>query len=122
VCGNCGKHFGRKTTHGRVSWQCMTFQFEGKSACPAKQIPEPTLIALCCEVLELAEFDERVFAERIREMRVTAPNEVEFAFLDGHTETRVWKDRSRRESWTEEMKKAASQRSIQKWRDIHNEQ
>lgn len=57
VCGNCGKHFGRKTTHGRVSWICTTFQFEGKSACPAKQIPEPTLMAVCCDVLGIAEFD-----------------------------------------------------------------
>lgn len=111
VCGNCGKHFGRKTTHGRISWQCMTFQFEGKSACPAKQIPEPTLLAVCCQVLGINKFDERVFAAQIREIRVTAPNELEFAFSDGHTVTRVWKDRSRSESWTDEMKQAASERS-----------
>ena len=122
VCGNCGKRFGRKTTHGRISWQCMTFQFEGKSACPAKQIPEPALIALCCDVLEIEEFDERTFAKRISQMRVTGPNEIMFCFSDGHAETKEWKDRSRRESWTEEMKKAASQRSIEKWRELHNEQ
>ena len=100
----------------------MTFQFEGKSACPAKQIPEPTLIDLCCDVLEIKEFDERVFSDRVSQMRVTGPNEIMFCFSDGHTETLTWKDRSRRESWTEEMKKAASQRSIEKWREIHDEQ
>lgn len=121
TCANCGKHFGRKTTHGRISWQCMTFQFEGKSACPAKQIPEPTLIAVCCEVLGIAEFDERVFADCISDIRVTAPNELLFTFADGHTVTRVWKDRSRRESWTDDMKEAARQRSINKWRDMKNE-
>lgn len=122
VCWNCGKHFLRKTARGRISWQCTTFQFEGKSACPAKQIPEPTLIALCCETLGIAEFDERVFSRRIRELHVTALNEIEFCFSDGHTETKIWKDRSRRESWTEEMKEIARERSIQKWRDLHNEQ
>ena len=99
----------------------MTFQFEGKSACPAKQIPEPTLMAACCEVLGLAEFDERVFDERVSGIRVTAPNELLFTLADGRTETKVWKDRSRRESWTDEMKEAARQRSIKKWRDLKNE-
>ena len=122
MCESCGKHFGRKTTHGRVSWICMTFQFEGKSACPAKQIPEPTLMAVCCDVLGLEEFDERVFTERISGIRVTAPNELLFLLADGHTETRAWKDRSRRESWTDEMKEAARQRSAQKQRDLRNEQ
>ena len=122
VCGNCGKHFGRKTTHGRVSWICTTFQFVGKSACPAKQIPEPTLLAVCCDVLGIAEFDERVFTKRISGIRVTAPNELLFLLADGHTETRVWKDRSRRESWTDEMKEAARQRFAQKRRDLRNEQ
>lgn len=121
VCGNCGKHFGRKTTNGRISWQCTTFQFEGKSVCPAKQIPEPTLFAVCCDTLGIDTFDEKVFAEKIREIRVTAPNELVFSFIDGHTETRIWEDRSRRESWTDEMKEAARRRSIQKWRDSHNE-
>ena len=122
VCGNCGKHFRRKTTHGRVSWICTTFQFKGKSACPAKQIPEPTLMALCCDVLGIAEFDERVFTERISGIRVTAPNELLFFLADGHTETRVWKDRSRSDSWTDEMKEAARQRAAQKRRDFRNEQ
>ncbi len=122
VCGNCGKHFGRKTTHGRVSWICMTFQFEGKSACPAKQIPETTLMSVCCDVLGLAEFDERIFSERISGIRVTAPNELLFLLADGHTEARVWKDRSRRDSWTDEMKEAARQRAAQKRRALYNEQ
>jgi hypothetical protein len=122
VCGNCGKHFGRKTTHGRVSWICTVFQFEGKSVCPAKQIPESTLMAVCCDVLELAEFDERVFTERISGIRVTAPNELLFLLADGHAEARVWKDRSRRDSWTNEMKEAARQRAAQKRRDLRNEQ
>lgn len=122
VCGNCGKHFGRKTTHGRVSWICTTFQFEGKSACPAKQIPEPTLMSVCCSVLGIAEFDERAFTARISGIRVTAPNELLFLLADGHTETRVWKDRSRRESWTDEMKETARQRGAQKRRDLRNEQ
>lgn len=121
VCGNCGKHFGRKTTHGWISWQCMTFQFDGKDACPAKQIPEPTLLSVCCEVLGIAEFDERVFGERVSGIRVTAPNELLFTLADGRSVTKVWKDRSRKESWTEEMKEAARQRSKKKWRELQHD-
>ena len=100
----------------------MTFQFEGKSACSAKQIPEPMLMTVCCDVLGIAEFDERVFTERISSIRATAPNELLFLLADGHTETRVWKDRSRRDSWTDEMKEAARQRFAQKRRDLRDEQ
>jgi len=33
-----------------------------------------------------------------------------FIFSDGHPEERVWQDRSRAESWTEEMRQAARER------------
>ena len=79
-------------------------------------------MAVCCDVLGIAEFDERVFTERISGIRVTAPNELLFLLADGQTETRVWKDRSRRESWTDEMKEGARQRFAQKRRDLRNEQ
>ena len=113
VCCNCGKHYTHRTAHSRVSWQCPTFLYEGKSVCPAKQIPEHTLYDLICEVLGLELFDEHEFNRSIHEIRVVGPNELDFVLTDGHSEHRVWRDRSRSESWTEAMKQAASQRSKQ---------
>ena len=107
VCERCGKHFKRKTVYGRGVWQCQTFLTYGKARCPAKQIPEDTLTALTMEVLGAEKLNDSQMA-RLKEIRVTAPNDLIFVFSDGREEKRTWKDRSRAENWTDEMKKAAS--------------
>lgn len=43
TCAKCGKHFRRKLVRGKPIWICPTFNYEGKAACPAKQIPEEIL-------------------------------------------------------------------------------
>jgi DNA invertase Pin-like site-specific DNA recombinase len=110
ICGNCGKNYSHKVTHGIPAWQCTTFLYRGKSACPAKQIPEDTLLSMCCTALGLPQFDENEFKKRINSIMVTGPNAVTFRFVDGHTVDLAWKDRSRAESWTDEMKAAAKNR------------
>ena len=109
VCGHCGKHLKRKTVHGKTAWQCQTFLTYGKARCPAKQIPEDTLTALTMEVLNAEELNDVQMA-RLKEIRVTGSNELSFVFSDGCEEKRTWKDRSRAESWTDEMKEAASRK------------
>jgi len=113
ICSNCGKNFQRKTTKGRVSWQCSTYLEQGKSACPAKQIPEAVLLDACAEVLGLSSFDETEFTKRITRIEVNESNTLRFIFTDGKTHIVVWKDRSRSESWTDEMKQAAREKSLQ---------
>lgn len=107
VCENCGQHYRRKTTNGRIAWNCGTFLTLGKAVCHAKQIPESTLLALCVDVLGLPTFDENIFKKEIKELRVPAFNHVVFVFKDGHSVERVWQDRSRRESWTDDMRDQA---------------
>jgi DNA invertase Pin-like site-specific DNA recombinase len=114
-CACCGKNYRRKTTVTGVVWACSTYNTKGKRFCPtAKQIPENTLISVCCDVLKVPEFDVEIFAEQIEKILVPAPNELIFIFTDGHEVKTNWKDRSRSESWTDEMKKAAGERS-RKW-------
>ncbi len=110
-CENCGKKYKRKTTVGKAVWKCTTFEREGKAYCPAKQIPEATLYAASTEVLGLSEFNEAIFKEKIEEIRVPEPNRLIFVFRDGHTNEKVWMDRSRRESWTEDMRQAAREKA-----------
>ena len=113
VCGNCGKHYQRKTTKERVYWHCSTYLEHGKAACPAKQIPEETLLRITTEALGIENFGEQAFLELIDHIEVPAANRLRFIFTDGRIHDCEWKDRSRAESWTEEMKQAARAKSLQ---------
>lgn len=86
----------------------MTFLQKGKAFCHAKQIPEDILYKLTNEVLGLEAFDEETFHHSIKEIRIPAFNHVVFVFHDGHEVERVWEDRSRSESWMDEMRAQAA--------------
>ena len=81
----------------------------GKSYCHTKQIPEDTLMSITASVLGMAEFDGDAFHRLIERIEVPAFNHLVYIFKDGRREERIWHDRSRRESWTDEMKKQASE-------------
>lgn len=116
-CQCCGKNYRRKTTATGVVWICATYNTKGKKYCPtAKQIPENTLISVCCEVLGISEFDVEIFESQIAKILVPTPNELTFIFADGREISTNWQDRSRSESWTDEMKKATGERS-RKWHE-----
>lgn len=107
-CNCCGKSYRRKKTPTGIVWICATYNTKGKKYCPtAKQIPENTLIDLCCEILGIQEFDANILEQQIDQILVPKPNELIFLFRDGHTISAHWKDRSRSESWTEEMRQKA---------------
>jgi hypothetical protein len=111
TCLNCGKTYRRKTNNAgtpyqRIAWVCNTFNIRGKSACPSQQIPESVLESKSAEVLGLAQFDAGVFAEKISAVQIPAKYRIIFVFTDGNTIEAEWEHRSRRESWTPEMKQA----------------
>ena len=106
VCGCCGAHYHRRTNLTRITWQCVTYLRRGKKYCPAKQIPEETLLSLTREVLGVHEITEENI-QTLSEIRVPSPNHILFVFEDGREIECVWQDRSRAESWTDEMKEKA---------------
>ncbi len=110
-CGHCGKNFKRKTTRGDVFWNCAAYLSQGKSVCQAKQIPEDTLLSVTAAVLGVSEFDAELFHAKISEIIVPGANQLVYLFNDGHTVEKAWHDRSRRDSWTDEMRQAARERS-----------
>lgn len=110
ICDNCGKNYRRKNAHGKISWQCSTFLELGKNHCPAKQVPEPVLINACKEALDLKQFDAFVFDKRLREIRIPKPNQLCIICRDGNEIMHDWQDRSRKDSWTYEMRQAARER------------
>ena len=105
TCGICGKHYRRKTTSTGVVWICSTYNSQGKAACPSKQIPEN----------KLSEITSDLDISDITQITAENNNRLTFVFKDGTTETRRWKDRSRAESWTDEMKSNAAKQTKARW-------
>jgi len=111
ICANCGRHFIRKNTNGTPGYVCSTYSAEGKDFCLSKKIPEETLMKLAAEALGLPAFDELVFEQQIDRIVAAYPKQLTFIYRDGHTAEYIWEERSRLESWTDEMKKAAGEKT-----------
>ncbi len=119
TCGNCGEKFRRRTCNGKLYWQCETFLFQGKTFCPAKQIPESTLYQVTATALGSGVFDEAELRQRVQRIVATGPNSLRFEFFDGSFSEIAWQDHSRRESWTPEMKQAAREKQKALWEERH---
>ena len=102
VCGTCGKHYRRKTTASGIIWVCTTYNTYGKKGCASKAIPESTLYELTANI-PLGD---------LTAIRAEKDNTLVFCFKDGSQAVKRWKDRSRAESWTEEMRETARQKTL----------
>lgn len=122
VCGNCGKHYRRKVTATRPVWICPTFNSLGKAACPSKQIPEETLAVVAADALGLDALDEQALRGEITAIRVMEGNTLVFVFRDGHEAVKRWQDRSRSESWTEDMKRRASEKAKERYGECRQQE
>ena len=114
ICSVCGKNYRRKVTHTGPVWICSTYNALGKAACASKQIPEDLLMNITAEALGIENFNERTFAENMACIRVCTENTLIYQFKDGSDVTMQWRDRSRRQSWTDEMKAAARQKALER--------
>lgn len=66
------------------------------------------------DVMGLTEFDAFAFELRVDHIEAFNGNRLLFHFKDSTTKEVYWKDRSRSESWTPEMRKAAGQKTKQR--------
>ena len=112
TCGRCGAKFRMKanaigTKYAKAWWACATYIHRGKRECAAKRIPEAILEEKCAQALGLAEYNPAVFTEKVAAITIPADGILVFKFKDGTEKTVNWEHRSRRESWTDEMKQAA---------------
>ena len=112
VCGICGKHYRRKETAAGAVWICPTYNTMGKAACPSKRIPESTLLEVTKETMGSLE----ALTGKITAVRAENGNRLVFCFRDGTESVKRWQDRSRADSWTEEMKNAAAQKARERKR------
>ena len=117
TCKKCGAKFRKKvsgvgTKYAKVVWACATYTYRGKHECAAKRIPEDILKEKCTEVLGLAEYDPNVLSGKITAIAVPDDGVLVFTFKDGTEQTATWENRSRRESWTDEMRQTARERAL----------
>lgn len=92
----------------------VTYNDLGKAYCHSKAIPEETLMLEITYVLKILTFDETKMRTKIKKIIVKENNMLEVHFVNGKVEVIIWKDRSRSESWTPEMREKARQRNLQK--------
>ncbi|MEG2520846.1 MAG: recombinase family protein [Christensenellaceae bacterium] len=97
VCEQCGKHYRHKITGGKAVWICATYSRLGKASCPSQRIPENILLEL-------------VNGEPFSELRIPKANTVIIVRPDGTKIAKHWQT-TRRNSWTEEMRIAASEKA-----------
>lgn len=111
-CGNCGKNYNHKRTRYTEKWSCVTYQNMGKAECDAKSVPDAELTRITLEVLNIKELDRDLIEDKLECIEVFKDNKLLYHLLDGSTVERTWNDISRRNSWTEEMKKEARRKSL----------
>ena len=111
-CGNCGKNYNHKRTRYTEKWSCVTYQNMGKAECDAKSVPDAELTRITLEVLNIKELDRYLIEDKLECIEVFKDNKLLYHLLDGSTVERTWNDISRRDSWTEEMKKEARRKSL----------
>lgn len=111
-CGNCGKNYNHKKTRYTEKWSCTTYQNFGKTECDAKSVPDAELAKITLEVLKIKELDRDLIEGKLEFIEVLKNNKLLYHLKDGKTVERTWNDISRRDSWTEEMKKEARRKSL----------
>ena len=107
-CGKCGATYKRKhnaagTKYEKIVWICSKYNELGKEACDSQQIPEDIL---------MQKVEAIGGAQVIREIRVPEHNTLIFVFTNGSEATMKWKHKSRKDSWTPEMKQLARERQL----------
>lgn len=60
------------------------------------------------------EFDEGLLDAEVSEIEARRDNALAFRFADGTERTVIWRDRSRAESWTDEMREEARRRELER--------
>ena len=93
-------------------WVCSTYTRHGKDYCNSRQIPEEILLEITSEVLEVDNFDETLFNEKIEHIEICDSNILKFIFRDGEIIQKTWEHKPRSESWDEEARQGARERAL----------
>lgn len=120
-CGKCHKHFNFRnqrvtSSDGHIPlYVCKTYFELGVDHCDAKKIRESILIEKTKEVLGIDQ-ETKLTRERILEqiasIESAADNRLRFHLKNGTVKIVDWKNPSRSQSWTPEMRQKARERAL----------
>ncbi len=102
-CGQCGRRYIRKKNYKKYVWRCGAYTLEGLDGCSSKQIPDSILHNLADG-----------FEKEIEKIIILPDNNVKFIFDDKTEIIKHWVQPSRAESWTDEMKEQARQKTMER--------
>jgi len=106
-CSICGAKYKRKNRNKSKIWECSTYNTQGKNECASKAIPEEILNEVMSQVLGIDEVTDELVQNSIDYIEAFNGNKLVYHFKDGKIQEGYWKDRSRSESWTSEMREKA---------------
>ena len=104
-CGICGNRYARKKNYKKYVWRCHVFHNQGKDKCPSKQVPDKVL-----------KDKAKDFDKEISKIIVFPNNQLKFIFVDNSEVITTWEQASRKNSWTDEMRENARQKTLSRKR------
>jgi site-specific DNA recombinase len=111
-CGICGRAYTHKTTTHNEIWKCSLSVTKGNKVCSSKQVPDAKIKEAVNTLLKRSLFDERYFKSNVEQIIVMPDRKLMFHMKDGTTKEYYWKEQSRSDSWTPEMKEQARIRAL----------
>ena len=109
-CGLSHVHYRPKANPLHEYWICGS-RNKTYLKCPVGgYINQKDLMAACCKVLKLDEFDENVFLEKVDFINAPKRHVLEFHLKDGAVVTEECRNSGNKESWTTERRATASER------------
>lgn len=112
-CGYCGSPVWRGKNNGRTIWGCRNARRKGVATCSALSIRNDILEESCCSMFDFSTFDPIFIEQNVRKI-ILYDNELVFHMIDGREEKIRWKNKSRSQSWTPQMKERARKRAMER--------
>lgn len=106
-CAVCGKRYSLKKSYKKLVWICKEYSTFGRDFCSNKQVPDEELRRVAMELLEVEELTNEIIENYIEKVIIGEDRHLTFYLTDGSIVERQWVQRSRRESWTPEMRENA---------------
>lgn len=111
-CGECGHLYKHKLIKYYESWCCSTYDELGKGYCASKKIRDDVLKKACAKALDMDSFNEKELRDKVDRIDAFNGNKLVLHLKDGTIKEAIWESPSRRDSWTDEMKQKARERSL----------